>query len=69
MGINIRFSDAKSELMEHITISREEHERSLRDQIRAGKMSMLDYLMQYKGFRKEHAEKLIPSFEKVIFRV
>lgn len=69
MGINIRFSDAKSDLMEHITISREEHERNLRDQIRAGKMSMLDYLMQYKGFRKEHAEKLIPSFEKVIFGV
>lgn len=69
MGINIRFSDAKSELMEHVTVSREEYERGLRDQIRAGKMSMLDYLIQYKGFRKDHAEKLIPRFEKAIFGV
>lgn len=69
MGINARFSDAKSDLIEHITSSREEYERSLHDQIRAGKMSMLDYLIQYKGFRKDHAEKLIPRFEKAIFEI
>lgn len=69
MGINARFSDATSELIEHITSSREEYERSLRDQIRAGEMSILDYLIQYKGFRKDHAEKLVPRFEKAIFEV
>ncbi len=68
MGVNARFSDVESELVDHVTGSRDSFDRSLRERIRAGEMTLLEYLTQYKGFTVEHAVKVSPRFEEVIFR-
>jgi hypothetical protein len=67
VGVNARFSDVESELVDRVTGSRESYDRSLRERIRAGEMSVFEYLTRYKGFSKEHAEKLLPRFEEAVF--
>jgi hypothetical protein len=47
MGINARCSDVKTELIERMTHSREDLKRELRNQIRQGRLSVMDYLMNH----------------------
>lgn len=67
MGINARFSDTDSDLIGRATANREDFDRELCGRVRAGSLSVIDYLTRYKGFRRDHAEKLVPRFEKAIF--
>lgn len=66
MGINARYSDARTELTERVTFSREEAERALRNRIRKGDLSVIDYLTKHKGYREEHAQALEPKFRAAI---
>jgi hypothetical protein len=66
MGINARCSDVKTELVERVTRSREDLEWDLRNQIRQGHLSVMDYLTNHKGYKPEHARVLEPKFRKSI---
>jgi hypothetical protein len=66
MGINARCSDVKTELIERVTHSREDLERELRNQIRQGRLSVMDYLKKQKGYKSEHARVLEPKFRRSI---
>ena len=55
MGINARCSDVKTELIERVTHSREGLERELRNQVRQGRLSVMDYLTKHKGYKPEPA--------------
>lgn len=67
MGVNARWSDAPSQLVKRITKNREDKENAVRDSVRSGAMSLDNYLIEFKGFSREHAEKLKPQFHKAIF--
>ncbi len=67
MGINARYSDAKTELTERITRNRDDHDINLRHQVRLGLVSVMDYLTKHKGYRSEHARVLEPQFARAIF--
>ena len=66
MGINARCSDVKTELVERVTRSREDLERELRDQVRQGRLSVMDYLTNHKGYKPEHARVLEQAFHRSI---
>ncbi len=66
MGINARCSDVKTDLVERVTRSREDLERDLRNQVRQGRLLVMDYLMKHKGYKPEHAQVLEPKFRKSI---
>jgi hypothetical protein len=66
MGINARCSDVKTDLVERVTRSREDLEQDLRNQVRQGRLSVMDYLTKHKGYKPEHARVLEPKFRKSI---
>ncbi len=66
MGINARYSDGPTDLVERATSDRDERDRSLREQVRLGHLSVLDYLTQHKGYSREHAEALEVRFREAI---
>jgi hypothetical protein len=67
VGINARCSDVNTELVERVTRSREDLERDLRNQIRQGRLSVMDYLTKHKGYKLEHARVLEPKFRRSIY--
>lgn len=67
MGVNARTADNPTVLVERITASREAADRTLRDQVRRGEMSVEEYLVRYKGYSASHAAELASRFRQAIF--
>lgn len=68
MGINANHSDVCSELIWKPTESRREHHEKLREAIKNGKLTVLEYLVKCKGYSEEHALILEPTFKCVILK-
>ncbi len=67
MGINVRVSDVSSDVMIRATESREQREADMRRRVRAGEMTLIDYLVHVRGYKPDHAMKVAPQFERAIF--
>ncbi len=66
MGLNSRNSDIRSELAEKVTHQRETRDYAAREKVRLGLLSIDEYLISIKGFRREHLDRVRPRFRKAI---